>query len=718
MIDKSEIYKWWKLFKDEKDLVEIRILGKRSFSGYYKNIDNLIRDVEKFDNDPELQIYYTLNYINEGCYGRAQNEKIAMSPKSTTNDTDIIGRKFVLIDLDPKRTTNVNSSNEELQLARRKAADIYKFLLANGFNEPIVCCSGNGFHINIPCRIGVSEETDNLIKRFLLALSMLFSDDKVEVDEKVFNRARISKLYGTTAKKGANIPERPWRMSKILKYPDEIKPVDIEYFKKIADMYPEDEIKPSSDNNYSKEKFDLVSFLDNHDIKYRVQSIAGGRKYILEHCVFNPDHKNKDAVIFQRDNGAISYVCLHNSCSHYTWKDVRLKFEPNAYDKKDYKEFQYKQRYYGQIEVPFEPVKETEEKGKKWLSFKDIKTTKISDVTAIPTGFTTLDRAIKGLLLGEVTLLSGINGSGKSSLLNIVMINAIQRGFKTACFSGELTPENMKRWMFLPTAGKQYSIKDPNHDNVYDVDDRVVERIEDWFEGKFFLFNNDYGNRYEQILSDIKEIITEKGVRLLVIDNLMAVNLGEKGDKNDRQKNFILEVVEMAKKYQVHIIIVAHPRKESGNQTLLRKESISGSSDLGNAVQNIAIVHRVGEDFVKRASEFFGKQKVEKYMEYSNVLELCKNRSMGVVDFLVGMYFEPETRRFKNYQAECLHYGWEEQPSQGYIKYMENQKVNDYLNRNNPDYESKSSDLDKFQQQYDNASSNLPFGFSVGEAPF
>lgn len=702
MIDKSEIYKWWKLFKDEENLVEIRILGKRSFSGYYKNIDNLIRDVEKFDNDPELQIYYTLNYINDGCYGRAQNEKIVMSPKSTTNDADIIGRKFVLIDLDPKRTSNVNSSEEELQFARRKAAEIYKFLLANGFNEPIVCCSGNGYHLNIPCRIGVSDETDNLIKRFLLALSMLFSDDKVEVDEKVFNRARISKLYGTTAKKGANITERPWRMSKILKYPDEIKPVDIEYFKKIADMYPEDVVKPSSDNQFSTEKFDLVSFLDKHGIGYRVENVAGGKKYILGHCVFNPDHRNKDAVIFQRDNGAISYVCLHNSCSHYTWKDVRLKFEPDAYDKKDYKEFQYKQRYYSQTYVPFEPIKESEEKGKKWLSFKDIKTTKISDAIAIPTGFTTLDRAIKGLLLGEVTLLSGVNGSGKSSWLNIVMINAIQRGFNTACFSGELTPENMKRWMFLPTAGKQYSIKDPNHDNVYDVDDRVVGKIEDWFDGKFFLFNNDYGNRYEQILSDIKGIISEKRVRLLIIDNLMAVNLGEKGDKNDRQKNFILEVVEIAKKYQVHIIIVAHPRKESGNQTLLRKESISGSSDLGNAVQNIAIVHRVGEDFVKRASEFFGKQKVEKYMEYSNVLEFCKNRSMGVVDFLVGMYFEPETRRFKNYQAECLHYGWEDQPTQQSLS-----------------YEQPQSDLQNLQQQYDSVPSGMPFAPSNGdEAPF
>ena len=686
MIDRGEIYKWWKLFKDEKDLVEVRILGKKSFSGYYRNVDKLIADIERFDNDPDEQIYYTLNYVNDGCYGRAQNERLVMSPKSTTTDSDIIGRKFVLVDLDPKRTSNVNSTDAELYLARKKAAEIYNFLLENGFNEPIVCCSGNGFHINIPCRIGVSEETDNLIKRFILALSMLFSDENVDVDEKVFNRARISKLYGTTAKKGANIQERPWRMSKILKYPDEIKPVDIDYFKKIADMYPEDEIKPSSTNNYSKEKFDLVSFLDKHSIKYKVESIAGGKKYILEHCVFNQDHRKKDAVIFQRDNGAISYVCMHNSCSHYTWKDVRLKFEPDAYDKKDYKEFQYKQKYYGQMDVPFEPIKETEEKGKKWLSFKDIKTKNMADAIAIPTGFTCLDRAIKGLILGEVTILSGINGSGKSSWLNVVMINAVNRGFNTACFSGELTPENMKRWMFLPTAGKKCSIKDTNHDNVYDVDIKVVSKIEDWFEGKFFLFNNDYGNKYEQIISDIKDIITERNIKLIVIDNLMAVNLGEKGDKNDRQKNFILDIVELAKKYQVHIIVVCHPRKESGNQTLLRKESISGSSDLSNAAQNIAIIHRVGEDFVKRASEFFGKDKVDKYMEYNNVLELCKNRSFGVVDYLVGMYFEPETRRFKNYKAENIHYGWEDEPVQQSMSFVE-EKVD-----NNPQMGHLDSD--------------------------
>ena len=117
----------------------------------------------------------------------------------------------------------------------------------------------------------------------------------------------------------------------------------------------------------------------------------------------------------------------------------------------------------------------------------------------------------------------------------------------------------------------------------------------------------------------------------------------------------------MAKKLNIHVILVAHPRKET---TLLRKESISGTADLTNAVDNCFLIHRVGEDFMKRAGEFFGKEKTLRYAEYSNVVEVCKNRSMGVVDYLVGMYYEVESRRFKNNRAEYVVYGWQEQPKQ------------------------------------------------------
>lgn len=663
-LDEQQVYMWFDLFKNNSELVEIRLIGSnKTASGYFTNAQTLIEAIKPYTDT--YNVYFTINKVNPACYGREQRDRIILKPKNTTTDAEIICRDYVLIDLDSKRLTGVCATKEEATRAYNKGQEVYKFLLDNGFYEPIVVFSSSGIHLYLRCALMNNEENTKLIKRFLEALAMLFSDEYVDVDTKVFNAARISRLVGSYSCKGSSTDkERPQRKCRFLKVPEEIKVNEKEYFEKIANLYPED-VRPTRENNYTTEKFDLDKFLEKHNIKVvRVDHITGGKKYILEHCIFNESHTGKDAVIFQRDTGEIAYHCFHQSCSHYSWKDVRLKFEPDAYTKKDYREYQFKQRYYGQMPPqPFEPQEETEDKGKKWLTSKDIKRKREQDIVAIPTGYSYLDNAIRGLILGEVTILSGLNGSGKSSWLNSVMLNVMNRGFKVACFSGELTDFNVMKWLTQSAAGKNYVHKIEGSDYAYEVDDRVYDKVADWLSDKFYLFNNNYGNKFEQVISDLEEV-AKKGVHLIVLDNLMSISInGISGDRNEKQKQFILEVVEFAKKKNVHVVVVCHPRKESGSQTLLRKESIAGSSDLSNAVQNVAIVHRCGEDFCKRASEFFGKEKAEKYMEYSNVVEICKNRSYGVVDFLVGMYYEVETKRFKNYKAEHIVYGWQDEPN-------------------------------------------------------
>jgi hypothetical protein len=69
-------------------------------------------------------------------------------------------------------------------------------------------------------------------------------------------------------------------------------------------------------------------------------------------------------------------------------------------------------------------------------------------------------------------------------------------------------------------------------------------------------------------------------------------------------------------------------------------------------------LHRVGKDFEQRASQFLDKMEVERMKQYDTVLEVCKNRMMGVTDYLIGMYYEKESRRLKNTRAEHLIYGW------------------------------------------------------------
>lgn len=666
MIDKSEIYKWWHIFKRDNELVEIRFLGNnKTASGYYKNIENLLRDVERMDAEDRFQIYFTLNCIEDSCYGREQCEKVVWKPKNTTTDNDIKGRYWILIDLDPKRPAGTSSSNEEYEKAHIKAVEVYRYLMDMGFYEPVVCSSGNGWHLLLPCKIGISTETNDVVNKFLKVLSMLFTDDSIDIDVKVGNPARICKLYGTMAKKGTNIPERPHRMAKIVKTPTEIKPNDIEYFKKVAEIFPEKE-QPSINNNWKLQdgNFDLDEFIAKHNIPVtRKVEVADGTRYYLEHCLFNPEHKGKDAILFKHNNGAVAYYCYHNSCQGNDWRKVREMYEPDAYQRKHndfpqgYRRFD---RY--QPKPEFTPQEENEKQGKKWLSMKDVKYVDISQMTVLPTGYTALDRKIMGLLLGDVTILSGLSGAGKTSWLDCIILNVVERGFKVGVWSGELQDFRFQSWIDNVAAGKNHVVKNPNFDNLYYVPSGIAEKINAWLDGKLFLYNNNYKNRWKQLFVDIQELVEKQDCKLIVLDNLMALNISDfDGAKNEQQSQFINELKDYAKQKNIHVILVCHPRKQDG---FLRKESISGTADLTNLCDNLFILHRVGRDFHSRAVEFFGETEVQRYQNFDTVVEVCKNRILGVQDYLVGMYYESESRRLKNEISEHIIYGWEEQPKQ------------------------------------------------------
>lgn len=663
-LDEQQVYQWFDIMKNNNELVEIRLIGSnRTASGYFSDARTLIEAIKPYTDT--YNVYFTINKVNSACYGREQKDRIVQKPKNTTTDSEIVCRDWVLIDLDAKRLSGVCATKEEAIKAHEKGQEVYKFLLDNGFYEPIVVFSSSGIHLYLRCALLNTEENTKLIRRFLEALAMLFSDEYVDVDTKVFNAARISRLMGSYSCKGAsNDSDRPQRKCRFLRVPDEIKINEKEYFEKIANLYPEEEITPSRENNYSTEKFDLDAFIKKHNINVkRVDSVAGGKKYVLDHCLFNDQHRGKDAVIFQRDSGAIAYHCFHNSCSQYSWRDVRLMFEPDAYSKKDYREFQFKQRYYGgRMQEPFMPIEETEDKGKKWLSLKDVKRVDISELLSIPTGYHELDKKIIGLFAGELSVLSGLNASGKTSWLDCLALNVIQKGFKVAIWSGEMQDWRFQGWINQMAAGKNYVRKKAGFENFYYTPREVCDKIDEWVDGKLFLYNNSYGSRWEQLFNDVKEIVDSEGVQLVVLDNLAALCIdGYDSGVYANQTKFILDLKGYAKQKNIHIILVAHPRKQND---FLRKESISGTADLTNIADNVFLIHRVGKDFEKRAGEFFGEDKIGDYLNYSNIIEVAKNRQLGIVDHLVGMYYETESRRLKNSVAEYVVYGWQDEPTQ------------------------------------------------------
>lgn len=674
MIQKEQIYQWWDVFKGNSALTEIRILdGKRTYSGYFTDVERMINAIMPFDNSPHAQIYFTLNCINDACYGRAQKDKIiAVNREPTTGDSDIVGRTHVLVDIDPKRPAGVSSSNEELEYAHRKAVEVFRFLLAQGFNEPIICKSGNGYHVVIPCKIGVNDETTAVVKKFLQVLALLFSDEHVDIDEKVFNASRICKLYGVTARKGENTPERPWRQSEIIRIPQEIKPTDIAYFKKVAAMYPEDEPKPERWNGYSSERFDLVDFLNKHGIAYKAERVAGGTKYILEHCPFNEQHKHKDACIFQRDNGAIGFICLHNSCSGKTWRDVRLLFEPDAYDRQ-YQQRSVLQRTFHQQapQQQVQPIVQTEEKGKVWMKMSDIRKQPFSKGDYIESGIWTIDRRGIGFKRGMVSVWTGKRGCGKSSLLNMLILNAAQKGEKSALWTGELTADMVKQWLYLQAAGKQHNHRLGDTD-YFITNDFIASKIDAWIDKYFWLFNNKYGDNFSQIEEQIRMLVKNESVSQVFLDNLMVLDIRMLDEnKYDRQAVLLQRLEDLAKELNIHIHLVAHPHKSIG---YIRIDNISGSGDIGNKADNIFIMSRVNNDFRTSAPDYLDKFEFEDVIKSgcTNVIEIAKFRAKGtLMGCMVKLWFEEESNRLKNDIAENVIYNWDESSvsSEGALSY-------------------------------------------------
>lgn len=677
MIDKIELKKTWDLFVGEDGFTEVRILGRFQYSGYFKSFENLCAQLEPYTNMDDEQIYFVMNEISQDCYARPQCERFVKSPKVTTNDSNILKRNFLLLDFDPVRVSQTNSSEEQFERAHKKAQEVFRFLKEKGFEDMAVAISGNGWHVLVRVDIPCDEETDKIIKDFYTYMGSVFTDEYVDFDTSVYTRARLTKLYSTLAKKGANIPSNPWRQSKIVYIPKNLIPTPLEKIKKIADLLPKEEPKPtpSRNRNYSGEQFNLETWLNEHGIQYRVKSSGGSTVYELYECPWidtHSDRKNWDSALFVDPLGKITFNCHHSHCKGRTWQDFRTHYEPDAYDRPQWQSRQ--NIVYVQKQAPQPPrLKkddfDTTEEGvvKRWKRMKDIKKVNLLDIPHFLTGFYEIDRAMKGLFEGDVTVISGLNSSGKSSMLNTLILNVIDQGILTALWSGELPEFMLKTWIQMVAAGRKNLMPTKDGDYWY-VPDNVATRIDDWLDDKLLLFDNEYPPEWSLLLSDM-EVLAKKGVKLFVLDNLMAMSVDiVNGSDNQKQSALVKNICTFAKKEHVHVILVAHPRKTGG---FLRKNDISGTADLTNAPSNVLIVHRANNDFFKLGEEFFGAGYTQRFQGFGNVVEITKNRIMGAQDLLCGLHYEIESRRFKNEEYEDKRYGWELPPVQAELAFEE-----------------------------------------------
>lgn len=669
LFDIGEIKKTIATLYAPGELFEVRIIGNKTLSGYFSDAETLIKAFDKVDLR-NTNVYTTLQAVNKDCYARTQRDKFLQRPKASTSDNDIVGYNWLFIDLDPERISDTSATNEQMHMAFATAKRIVAYLEHMGFEKPVKAVSGNGAHLLYRIKLHCNEENITLVKHCLEALSNSFTDDKVKIDVVNHNPSRICKLYGTLAQKGSNSEDHPYRMSKIFEVPEEIKPTPKEILQKLADTLPEKQTPTTTQNSWNGryEHFDIETFLSAHGIGYQKKNWRDGvTRYVLDECPFNPMHKKPDSSIFVQSNGAIGFKCLHNSCSSKTWKDVRLMYEPEAYNRAEQNDYDIRlkwERHHNRTKTNEEikghvlDLENPDPQNPILLSAKDIKSIKEPENEYVRTGITLLDNCMKGLQKGAVSVLSGLRGAAKSTILSQIMLNVIQDRHNVICYSGELSSKNFWKWMALQAAGRHHVKESNKFKNSFVIDSDETElQIVDWMGEHFWLWNNNYGNKFKKLANILQEKANEKKADLIILDNLMALDIEGGSDKYEAQTNFVWQLKNIAKLCNVHVLFVAHPRKSDG---FLRLNDISGSGNISNIVDSAFIVHRNNNDFDKAISEYLGKKKSQYIADgCTNVMEICKDRENGTQDMFISLWYEPETKRLKNTFNEYVHYGWE-----------------------------------------------------------
>lgn len=665
IINETEIRKTVQQFHPNNELFEVRVINgtkKKPLSGFFKNADTLIKALGRVDLR-NANVYFTLNEIDEDLYFRTQRDCFLLGG-NCTDDKDVVGFKWLFIDLDPERKTGISSSNEELKKAYELAGKIYSFLKDYGFEEPIKAVSGNGAHLLYAIRLANNEENKILLEKCLKALSMLFDNDAVKVDTGNFNSSRVCKLYGTLAQKGTNSEKRPHRMSKIIGEVREYKITDKVYLEKLAAELPQEEQKPTQYNNYKPSEFDIEDWMRKYGLSYKAASYMGGTKYILDECPFDSSHKAPDSMITKSASGALGFKCLHNHCQGYHWKDLRLKFEPDAYEYTDNDrriEEGWAQHNRDKAKAETIPAYKEEDDSPIWQTAEMILNREDPEPEYIRSGINKIDKTLNGLEKGKLSIISGLRAAAKSTLLSEIMLNAVEYGHVVLAYSGELTDKSFMNWMYLQAAGKNFVKQSAKYENSFFVEYSDKQKIAKWMNSNLWLFNNVKSNKPSFLLKNIREKCVQSHADLVIIDNLMALDVQElnKANEYDAQTKFMWELKKVAQECNVHIILVAHPRKSIG---FLRLEDVSGSNNIVNIIDNAFIIHRNNADFKDKAKSILmatgNDWMIDEQFHVSNVVEIAKDREHGTCDVFVDLYYEPESKRLKNYAAENVVYSW------------------------------------------------------------
>lgn len=295
------------------------------------------------------------------------------------------------------------------------------------------------------------------------------------------------------------------------------------------------------------------------------------------------------------------------------------------------------------------------------IDFSDIQDVDLDQMDGIKTGFRQLDRYLMKLFYGTFNILTGVNGSGKTSLISQLICQSVEEGKNVWMYSGELPNSQTKNWIRCIFAGQRHVNQFQSGDTTYwKVTTEAKTAIDDFYRGRMFIDKDGEDNTVEAILSRMEATVRKYGAKLLIIDNMTAINLGGSDkDKYERQASFVKALIDFAKRFNVAVILVVHPHKleQMRRMTKMDVQGISAIIDLAHRILSLYRVQQTDHEGVRKRN---GSGYIKDPIKFDVLCDILKDRMMGYEGKSIGLYYDKPSRRFFTSEQDLdRRYSWD-----------------------------------------------------------
>lgn len=301
------------------------------------------------------------------------------------------------------------------------------------------------------------------------------------------------------------------------------------------------------------------------------------------------------------------------------------------------------------------------------VDYSDINELDISQMDGVTTGIKPLDNELLKIFFGTLTVLSGRPGSGKTSIVDQAIARTIDDDKSVFLFSKEMPERMSANWFNTIIAGRRNMAEKTSGDGrkYYVVPYSTQKKMQSYYSKKLFIYRDDEPNDVDSVMKSAEECVRKFGCKLVVLDNLMMIDLNcAESDKNTAQTNFINFLIKFAAKFNIAIVLIAHPRKTQDTNSDIEMYDISGTSNIINlAMRSIGL---------RRVSKKEKSDPKSKWNKYDVVLTVIKDRLLGKADFQMGLWYDLTSRRFYTDYAEYdAKFAWDNKVYTNRLSYID-----------------------------------------------